>query len=75
MAAVAFAQDVSYNFDQTADFTKYKTYKWVPVKGMEQMNDLLAQQITGAFDKNLATKGLTKTEGETPTCTSPTRWL
>ena len=40
MAAVAFGQDVSYNFDQQADFTKYKTYKWVEVKGGEQMDEL-----------------------------------
>jgi hypothetical protein len=65
MAAVAFGQDVSYNFDQQADFTKYKTYKWVEVKGSEQVDELLVQQIRGAFDKNLALKGLTKATGDT----------
>ncbi len=27
-ASSAFGQDVSYNFDSKADFSKYKTYRW-----------------------------------------------
>ncbi len=65
VAAVAYGQDVSYNFDQQADFTKYKTYKWVEVKGAEQVDQLTAQQIVAAFEKQLALKGLTKVEGGT----------
>jgi Domain of unknown function (DUF4136) len=65
IGAVAFAQDVSYNFDKQADFSKYKTYKWVPVQGGEQLDQLISQQITEAFDRQLATKGLTKTESDT----------
>ena len=64
VAAVAYGQDVSYNFDQQADFTKYKTYKWVQVKDAEQVDPLTAQQITAAFEKQLALKGLTKVEGD-----------
>ena len=64
VAAVAYGQDVSYNFDQQADFTKYKTYKWVQVKDAEQVDQLTAQQITAAFEKQLAAKGLTKVEGD-----------
>jgi predicted heme/steroid binding protein len=64
VAAVAFGQDVSYNFDQQADFTKYRTYKWVEVKGGEQLDQLLMQQIRDAFDKNLALKRLAKTDGD-----------
>ena len=65
MAAVASAQDVSYNFDQKADFTKFKTYKWMTAKDAEQPDALVAKQITDALDKQLATKGLTKTDGAT----------
>jgi hypothetical protein len=65
VAALAPAQDVGYNFDQQADFTRYKTYKWVPVKGGEVPNDLIARQITDAIDRQLATKGLTKTDSDT----------
>ena len=48
VASVAAAQDVGYNFDQQADFTKYKTYKWVAVKGAQAPNELVAKQITDA---------------------------
>ena len=65
VAAVAPAQDVGYNFDQQADFAKYKTYKWVAVKGAEQPNELVARQITDAIDRQLATKGLTRTDSDT----------
>jgi hypothetical protein len=64
VAAAAYGQDVSYNFDQQADFTKYKTYKWVQVKDAEQVDPLTAQQIVAAFEKQLALKGLTKVEGD-----------
>lgn len=64
--SVAFAQDVSYNYDQQADFTKYKTYKWVQVKGAEQQADpLVQQQIMDAIDRQLTLKGLTKSTGDT----------
>ena len=64
-SASAFAQDVSYNYDQQADFSKYKTYKWVEVKGGEEIDQLSKQQIAQAFDRQLATKGLTKTDADT----------
>jgi hypothetical protein len=63
MAAVAFGQDVSYNFDQKADFTKYKTYKWVTVKDGEQLDELTAKMVVQAIETQLTAKGLTKTDG------------
>ncbi len=30
-ASAAVAQDVRYKFDNNADFSKFKTYKWVPI--------------------------------------------
>lgn len=60
----ALAQDVRYNFDKNADFSKYKTYKWVDLKGAEKLDDLTDKQIKAALDAELALKGLTKTEGE-----------
>jgi hypothetical protein len=65
VASFASGQDVGYNFDQQADFTKYKTYKWVAVKGGEQPNELVARQIADAIERQLATKGLTKTDSDT----------
>ena len=54
------AQDVRYNFAQGEDFLKYKTYKWVDLKGADQANELTQKQIKQAIDTNLATKGLQK---------------
>jgi hypothetical protein len=62
--STASAQDVSYNFDQQADFTKYKTYKWVTVKESDQLDELTAKQVAQAIEKQLAAKGLTKTEAD-----------
>jgi hypothetical protein len=64
LAAVASAQDVSYNFDQKADFATFKTYKWMTAKDAEQPDPLVAKQITEAIEKQLATKGLSKTDGD-----------
>jgi len=32
-ATSALAQDVRYNFDDSANFAGFKTYKWVAIKG------------------------------------------
>jgi hypothetical protein len=63
-AGSCFAQDVRYNFDQNTDFSKFKTYKWVPIKGADQENGLVDKQIKSALDAELARKGLTKVEGD-----------
>jgi hypothetical protein len=59
------AQDVRYDFDKDKDFSKYKTYKWVTVKGADQPDELTAKRIMAAVDAELATKGLTKTDSDT----------
>jgi len=61
----ALAQDVRYNFDQTANFAAFKTYKWVAIKGATTLSDLVDRQIKTAVDAELATKGLTKTDSDT----------
>jgi hypothetical protein len=63
MASFASAQDVSYNFDQKADFAKFKTYKWVKVEGAEQPDELTAKMIVQAIETQLTAKGLKKTDG------------
>jgi hypothetical protein len=64
-AGSALAQDVRYNFDNTANFAAFKTYKWVAIKGATQLSDLVDRQIKSTVDAELATKGLTKTEADT----------
>jgi len=58
------AQDVRYDFDKDKDFSKYKTYKWVPIKGAELPDELTQKAITSAVDAQLAAKGLTKTDAD-----------
>jgi Domain of unknown function (DUF4136) len=60
----AAAQDVRYDYDKTKDFSKYKTYKWVPIKDADQPDALTAKQITAALDVELAKKGLEHTDSE-----------
>jgi len=64
IASTAFGQDVRYNFDKNADFTKFKTYKWVEIKGAQKVDDLIDKQIKAAFDSQLATKGLSKVDSD-----------
>ena len=63
-AAAALGQDVRYNFDKNADFSKFRTYKWVTIKDAAKVNDLTDKQIIAAVDAELATKGLTKTSDD-----------
>ena len=59
------AQDVRYNFAQSEDFAKYKTYKWVDLKGVDHANELTEKQIKQSIETNLATKGLQKVDSDT----------
>lgn len=59
------AQDVRYNFDKEKDFSKYKTYKWVPIESSDKVSDLVLRQLTAAIDAELAAKGLMKTDSDT----------
>src|SRR5436190_3951913 len=60
----ALAQDVRYNFDKSANFSGFKTYKWVEIKGATQLSDLGDKQVKSAVDAELAKKGLTKSESD-----------
>jgi hypothetical protein len=63
-AGPAAAQDVSYNFDQDTDFSKFQSYKWVDIKSVQQADDATTRQITFVIDAELAKKGLLKTESD-----------
>jgi hypothetical protein len=62
--SATLAQDVRYNFDSSEDFSKFKTYKWVDVKGSDHANELTEKQIREALEAELATKGLQKTDSD-----------
>jgi len=59
-----FGQDIRYNFDKSADFTKFKTYKWVEIKGATPPDDITDKQIKASIDAQLTTKGLSKVDGD-----------
>jgi hypothetical protein len=59
-----WAQDVLYNFAQDANFSKFKTYKWVNIGGAQKMDAPIAKEIVETLDTELAKKGLTKTEAD-----------
>ena len=61
---VAVAQDVRSNFMPGTDFSKYHTYKWVPIEGGAHPNQIVDAEIKQAVDSQLASKGLTKVDGE-----------
>jgi hypothetical protein len=63
-ASAALGQDVRYNFDKDTEFSKLKTYKWVTLKDAAKVNELVDKQIITAVDAELATKGLTKIDGD-----------
>ena len=58
------AQDVTYNVAPGANFTKYKTYKWVRIDGAEYPNQIVDEQIKQSIDSQLAAKGFTKTDSD-----------
>ncbi len=64
LAGAGLAQKVQFNFDEAADFSAYKTYRWVDIDEGEQIDEITDRQIRVALDTELATKGLTKTESE-----------
>jgi hypothetical protein len=64
-AGNASAQDVRFNFDKQVQFSAFKTYKWVAIKGGDTPNSLVDGQIKAAVDAELVKKGLTRTDADT----------
>jgi len=58
------AQSPSYSFDRNADFSKYKTYKWVSIESAQYLDELTADQLIGTLDVELAKKGLRKSPSD-----------
>ena len=64
LGAAAFAQDVQFDYDRSANFSAYKTYQWVDYKAVSPGDQLLDQDIKRAVDAQLAGKGLRRVEGD-----------
>jgi hypothetical protein len=65
MACRGFGQDVDYTVDNAADFSKFKTYKWVSEENPAAIDKLTDEQIKASVDAALAKKGLVKATGDT----------
>ena len=57
---IAPAQEISYDYDQSADFNAFRTYAWV--RGTELDDELNHKRIVDALDAGLAAEGLSKVE-------------
>jgi len=64
VCSATLAQDVTTNSMPGVNFANYHTYKWVAVEGATYPNQILDAQIKQSIDSQLATKGLTKTDGD-----------
>ena len=60
-AGTLIAQDVRYNFMPRTDFSKYRTYKWVNIRGAHP-DQIMDAEIMQSVDSQLASKGMTKTK-------------
>ena len=60
LGTIAQAQTVTYDFDRTANFSKFKTYAWTP--GTELTDPLNHERVVRSVDSQLAAKGLTKVD-------------
>ncbi len=62
LGVAAFAQDVQFDYDRSANFNLYKTYQWVDYKTVDIGDQLLDRDIKRAVDAQLAGKGLRRVE-------------
>jgi hypothetical protein len=63
-ASAAWAQDVAVNYVPGTDFAQYKTYRWVEIEGVQKPDQIVDTQIRQSIEKVLASKGMTKAEGD-----------
>lgn len=57
---MASAQNVTYDYDRSADFSRFRTYAWV--QGTEVSDELNHKRVVRAIDSQLLAKGLMRTE-------------
>ncbi len=55
---VALGQPATYTYDRNADFSPYRTYRWIEIKDATHPDQLVDQQIREAADAVLGEKTL-----------------
>src|SRR6476620_12356056 len=58
LGVAAFAQEVQFDYNRSANFNAYKTYQWVDYKAVQVRDQLLDHDIKRAVNAQLAGKGL-----------------
>jgi beta-galactosidase GanA len=58
----AFAQNVQFDYDRSANFGAYRTYQWIDYRPVQPGDELLDKDIKRAVDEQLAGKGLRRVE-------------
>jgi hypothetical protein len=58
LSATANAEKIRVHYDKSVNFAQYKTYGWAPVGAVA--HPMLALDIVGAVDQEMASRGLTK---------------
>jgi len=64
LGVAAFAQEVHFDYNRSADFNAYKTYQWVDYREVQVGDQILDQDIKRAVDAQLAGKGLRRVESD-----------
>jgi hypothetical protein len=62
LGTAAFAQQVHFDYDRSANFGAYKTYQWVDRLPVAPGDQLLDMDIKRAADEQLAGKGLRRVD-------------
>jgi len=62
LGVAAFAQQVQFDYDRSANFSAFKTYQWVDYKPVPVGDQLLDRDIKHAVDEQLAAKGLQRVD-------------
>jgi hypothetical protein len=60
LPAIMQAQQTSYDFDRTTDFSKVKTFAWV--KGTPALEPFLDKRIVASIESQLAARALTRSD-------------
>lgn len=63
LCSAVLAQSVNSSYLPGTDFSKYRTYNWVEIKGRQHPDPTKDAEIKQLIDSQLAAKGLAKTDG------------
>jgi hypothetical protein len=60
LGAITFADNVTYDFDRSADFSRFRTFAWV--RGNDAPDELSHRRIVRAVDAQLMSRGFARVE-------------